>query len=89
VILGGLGAFWGPVLGALTLTLLPELLRFAGTTRLVVNAAVVLFIAIYYPQGIVGTVRQLRSWIERPLRARRAGSPRGRGSDQAKSEPVV
>jgi branched-chain amino acid transport system permease protein len=30
VILGGIGSFWGPVIGAFTLTVLPEVLRFLG-----------------------------------------------------------
>jgi branched-chain amino acid transport system permease protein len=30
VIIGGVGSFWGPVIGAFILTLLPELLRFLG-----------------------------------------------------------
>jgi hypothetical protein len=44
------------------LTTLPELFRFIGNYRLLVNAGVVLAVVIFYPGGLVGLVGHLR-WL--------------------------
>jgi branched-chain amino acid transport system permease protein len=69
-ILGGIGSLSGPVIGAAVLTTIDEVTRsvFGGTGRgtdLVIYAALIIVIAVYYPTGVVG-------WF-RTFRARRAG----------------
>jgi branched-chain amino acid transport system permease protein len=54
VIFGGLGSITGGVLGSLVLVILPELLRSFANWRLVVYGAVVVFIMIARPEGLIG-----------------------------------
>lgn len=61
-ILGGVGTLFGPVVGAGLLTAIEEGTRilFGGTGRgtdLIIYAALIIVIAVYYPNGIVGYVR--------------------------------
>ncbi len=57
VIFGGMSTLFGPILGAVSLTILPEFLRMAGEMRLVIyGVALVLFI-IWMPLGLWGTLR--------------------------------
>ena len=51
-ILGGINSLTGPVVGALILTLLPELLRSFKDFRLVVNGFILVLIVLFLPKGI-------------------------------------
>lgn len=55
-ILGGLGSIPGSLLGAIILTILPELLRFSTDYRLIVYGIVIVVIVIFRPSGILGNV---------------------------------
>lgn len=64
VILGGAGSLRGPLLGAIVLILLPELLRFVGfpsdiaaQMRQVIYGLILVGLMLYRPQGIWGTYR--------------------------------
>jgi branched-chain amino acid transport system permease protein len=67
-VVGGMGTFWGPVVGAAFLTLLPEVLREAaplvgiepGPLRLMVNGLVLLAVILFLPNGIVSLPERLR-----------------------------
>jgi branched-chain amino acid transport system permease protein len=54
-ILGGLGNLWGAVLGALVLSGLPELLRFAAEYRGLAYGLVLLAVLRFRPQGLLGS----------------------------------
>jgi branched-chain amino acid transport system permease protein len=54
VSLGGLGSLPGSVLGAVILTLLPELFRGFSEYRMVIYSLALVLIMIYRPQGILG-----------------------------------
>ena len=54
VAVGGSERFVGPVIGALVLTILPDLLQFAGDFRMALYGIVVLVIAVTFPRGIDG-----------------------------------
>jgi len=54
-ILGGLGSYWGAVLGALILSALPELLRFAAEFRPLAYGLVLLAVLRFRPQGLLGS----------------------------------
>jgi branched-chain amino acid transport system permease protein len=61
-ILGGVGTLFGPLFGAVILTLIEEGSRilFGGSGRgtdLIVYAALIVLIAVYYPNGVVGWLR--------------------------------
>jgi branched-chain amino acid transport system permease protein len=67
---GGAQVFWGPVVGAAFLTLLPEILREVaplvgiepGPLRLMVNGLVLLAVILFLPNGIVSLPQRLREW---------------------------
>ena len=63
-ILGGIGSLSGPIVGALILTLLPELLRGFQDFRLVVNGFILVLIVLFLPRGI-WDVERLRGWFGR------------------------
>ena len=54
VIFGGLGSITGSVLGAVILGALPEILREFADWRLVVYGAIVVFIIVVRPEGLMG-----------------------------------
>jgi branched-chain amino acid transport system permease protein len=56
-ILGGINALSGPVLGAVILTLLPELLRALKDFRLVVNGLILVVITLFLPRGLWDPMR--------------------------------
>jgi branched-chain amino acid transport system permease protein len=65
-ILGGVGTLSGPVIGAAVLTLIEEGTRviFGGSgkgTDLIIYAALIVVIAVYYPSGVVGWIRSYLS----------------------------
>ena len=51
-ILGGINSLSGPVVGAVILTLLPEMLRSFKDFRLVVNGFILVLIVLFLPKGI-------------------------------------
>jgi branched-chain amino acid transport system permease protein len=67
-VVGGTAFFFGPVLGAAFLTILPELVREAGSRiglapgpfRLFLNGAILLAVILFLPDGIVSLPRLLR-----------------------------
>jgi branched-chain amino acid transport system permease protein len=52
-LLGGIGSPFGPVLGALVLTALPEVLRPLHDYRLVINGFIIVCVVIYLPGGLL------------------------------------
>jgi len=60
VLIGGGRSLWGPMLGAVLLASLPELLRPLKDARLIINGVVLVFASIYLPQGIAGALRSLK-----------------------------
>jgi branched-chain amino acid transport system permease protein len=69
-VVGGSFVFYGPVVGAAFLTLLPEVLRelgpriglAPGPLRLFVNGAVLLAVILVLPRGIVSLPDRVRAW---------------------------
>jgi branched-chain amino acid transport system permease protein len=77
IVLGGIGSITGAVIGATTLTILPEALRtfdqqFPGL-RMVVYALLLILLMIFRPQGILGRRELSWGWLRaatgRPARA--------------------
>ena len=54
-ILGGMGNIVGAVVGALLLTLLPEVLRFSTDLRYLIYGLVLVLVIRFRPQGLLGT----------------------------------
>ena len=62
VIIGGAGRLWGPLIGAIVLVTLPELLRFVGlpssmaaSVRQIVYGVLLVVMMMFRPRGLVGT----------------------------------
>ena len=53
-IFGGIQIFWGPILGALVLTLVPEFLRVIQEWRMELYGALLIIMMIIRPQGVIG-----------------------------------
>ena len=66
-ILGGTGGLTGPVLGALIITLLPELLRAFKDFRTLLNGAILVLIVLFLPKGLWDPQR-FRQWFARAPR---------------------
>jgi branched-chain amino acid transport system permease protein len=58
-VLGGNGSAVGSIVGAILLTLLPEVLRFLKDSYMMVYAAGIVLIMIFMPSGIAGLVKNL------------------------------
>jgi branched-chain amino acid transport system permease protein len=56
VVVGGLGSLYGSVIGAVLLSVLPELLRELGSYRMVVVGIVLFLSILFMPRGLVGEV---------------------------------
>ncbi len=54
-ILGGMGNILGAIVGAVVLTLLPELFRGLGDYRYLVYGVMLLVLIRFRPQGLLGT----------------------------------
>ncbi len=53
-IFGGIQIFWGPIFGALVLTLIPEFLRVIQEWRMELYGALLILMMIIRPQGVIG-----------------------------------
>ncbi len=53
VILGGSGTLLGPIVGAVSVTFLPEILRFADSYRLITYGLILVVATIFLPKGLV------------------------------------
>ena len=60
VVVGGLGRFWGPLMGAVLVTLLPEWLRFLKDWYLVAFGLMVMLLMVYDPGGLLGLPDRIR-----------------------------
>jgi branched-chain amino acid transport system permease protein len=67
VALGGIGLYWGAVIGAFLLTVLPETLRRFGDWELPLYGLTLILVMLFLPRGIAGVL----------VRARAAGTPAG------------
>jgi len=58
VVLGGIGTFWGPVVGALIVVLLSEGFRsFFAQASILVYGALIIIVILFLPSGIVGSIK--------------------------------
>ncbi len=67
-VFGGLGSVFGPILGALVYTILPEALRFSAQAREIVLALVIIFAVLFMPRGLISLGGALRRALDTPRR---------------------
>jgi len=77
VIIGGSGKFFGPILGALLVVLLPEGLRFTEGLYLIIYAGLVIVLMVFCPSGLLGVYDRLSAAV----RIRLAGRQEPSGGD--------
>jgi len=59
VVIGGQGSFFGPILGAVLFTIVPEALRFTADMRMAVFGLLLLGFVMFLPDGLAPYVRDL------------------------------
>lgn len=74
VAIGGTGTFWGPLLGALLMVLLPEVLRAVEDLEILIYGIALIVVLMFLPRGLVGAIEWL---VARPAARRRSQSRRG------------
>ncbi len=67
---GGLGSLWGPVLGSILLTGLPEVLEMDPHVKLLVYGAVLLLVTILLPRGLASMGRVLTARLRASANAK-------------------
>lgn len=67
MIVGGMGRFSGPIIGALILTLVPESVRALKEYQPFVFAGVLMLIIFFLPEGLVGLPQRLRKLVRERL----------------------
>jgi branched-chain amino acid transport system permease protein len=81
IVLGGMGSISGSILGAIVITILPELLRkLPGdlySYRLVIYSALLIVIMLTRPQGLFGAKEFGLSWLKRAQRRPEGDKPVG------------
>ncbi len=84
-VVGGIAFVIGPIVGAVVLTALPEILRFTQNYRDVVDGLILILIVLFRPDGLVarrrggrgGRMRRVRAGRGRPAEVAPSGSPAG------------
>ncbi|MGH7266293.1 MAG: branched-chain amino acid ABC transporter permease [Candidatus Rokuibacteriota bacterium] len=64
VVMGGLGRFEGPFIGAVVVTVLPEVLRASEGLYLVIYALAIMLMMLFMPKGLVGLWDRAVTWLE-------------------------
>lgn len=65
VVIGGIGSTWGVVVGAILITLMPEIFRFVNDYKLLIFGALLFMVMRFYPGGLAGMGAQLVSRLRR------------------------
>lgn len=69
IVIGGMGSFWGPIIGAIFLTVLPEV--FAGMPQYepIIYGILVILVFFFMPKGLVDLPRLVRVKVLQPMSA--------------------
>jgi branched-chain amino acid transport system permease protein len=67
IVVGGLGSLYGSIIGAVLLSVLPELLRDLGSYRMIAVGLVLFLSILFLPKGLVGEVSAI-ALIRRQIR---------------------
>ena len=85
-VFGGSNVVWGPLLGSVILTSLPEVLRSAAVYREMIYGAILVTMMIFRPQGLLSedTIRLLKNKLS-PSTSQRAADVIGGQPDDSVS----
>jgi branched-chain amino acid transport system permease protein len=65
VLLGGAGSIYGPIIGAVIIVYVPEILRNAREYSQIIYSALVLVIVLAFPAGVAGVRGTVSGWMRR------------------------
>ena len=65
VVVGGVGTLRGPILGAIVLRALPELLRDLHDYRFTMYGGLIVLMMLFQPMGLLGDESTLMRWLRR------------------------
>ena len=65
MIVGGIGSFAGPIIGAVVLTIIPELFRGLKMLTPYAFAVIIILVIFFIPQGFVGIYGHGKTWFKR------------------------
>lgn len=69
LLLGGMGNFAGPLIGAVLITIINEYLQVFGSYQMLIYGAIIIIIILFMPEGIVGIYDTIKSkWKKRGRR---------------------
>ena len=84
VYVGGIGTIFGPVGGALLLTLMTEGLRNFGEWRLMIYSVLLILILFFLPNGVVAPIwKKIRAMLASPVQSANAQRPTGKSTGEA------
>jgi branched-chain amino acid transport system permease protein len=93
IVLGGMGSISGSILGAIVITILPELLRkLPGDLygyRLVIYSGLLIVIMLTRPQGVLGAKEFGLSWLKRAQRRPEGDKPVGEKGVPIAQQPTT
>jgi branched-chain amino acid transport system permease protein len=69
VVVGGVGTFWGPLVGTVVLMAADELMREAGEFRTLGLGLIIALFIVLMPKGLVGRLEDLARWLGKPRKA--------------------
>ena len=72
MVVGGIGTFLGPILGAFVLTILPEITRVLKQFMPFIFAAVLIAVIFFLPEGIAGLTSRFAAFIKKHIRINNA-----------------
>jgi branched-chain amino acid transport system permease protein len=63
-VFGGLASIWGGVIGAISLTVLPEFLRAYKDYDIIIYGIILILVMMFMPNGILGLVETVLKWFK-------------------------
>lgn len=81
LLVGGTNSIYGPIVGAVVITLVSEAMVELGPWRFLIIAALIILVMLFYPGGIMEALRRLYDWLAR-LRTKGAALPIQGNSEQ-------
>ena len=63
IVIGGIGRLEGPIIGAILITVGPEILRVAESAYMIIYSLIVILVLIFMRKGLVDLLDRIRGWI--------------------------